>query len=541
MKRRDGDIRSFFHKPAKKVAVDASIPDPPPEPEENIMEEQFEEDPLPSPPLASPPPPPPASKLPMYDINRLPYDPGERQPIENYNVNDQDAIRRSYITRGPCKPYIHDFPYRDIGNVPRRFSIQWLYNYEWLEYSVKKDAGFCFICYLFKKSSGSNNFSVGGWDNWNRGNDALLKHCGSKAHKAAEERYIGFINPKVAIDYNIDKWSEEELRLYMKRLTYSLRCIKFLLHQGLAFRGHDESEESSNRGNFIELLKFLAENSEEVNKYVLNNAPGNCTLTSPTIQKQIIHCCALETRKKIIEELGDEPYAILADESSDISHKEQLALCLRYVDKLGRPCEHFIGVVHVDDTTSLSLKKAIEGLLVSNGLSMQQIRGQGYDGASNMKGDIKGLKTLIRQESPSAYYIHCFAHQLQLVLVAVAKGNTDCKTFFDQVSILLNIVGVSCKRHDMLRNARLENVKKALECGEIESGSGLHQEMVCLGLVTLGGGRITKLYAASSLCIPQFMMCSLNLVLIMHIRMIGQRYILCWEHLNRLSLFSLCT
>ena len=56
-------------------------------------------------------------------------------------------------------------------------------------------------------------------------------------------------------------------------------------------------------------------------------------------------------------------------------HEEQLALCLRYVDKLGRPCEHFIGVVHVDDTTSLSLKKAIEVLLVSNGLSMQQIRG----------------------------------------------------------------------------------------------------------------------------------------------------------------------
>nr|XP_034570453.1 zinc finger MYM-type protein 1-like [Setaria viridis] len=208
---------------------------------------------------------------------------------------------------------------------------------------------------------------------------------------------------------------------------------------GLAFRGHDESKESSNRGNFIELLKFLAGNSEEVNKYVLENAP--------------------------------------ADESSDISHKEQLALCLRYVDKLGRPCEHFIGVVHVDYTTSLSLKNAIEALLLSHGLSLTQIRGQGYDGASNMKGDIKGLKTLIMQESPSAYYIHCFAHQLQLVLVAVAKGNTDCSFFFDQVSILLNIVGVSCKRHDMLRNARLENVKKALDCGEIESGTGLHQEM----------------------------------------------------------------
>ncbi|XP_066395768.1 uncharacterized protein [Miscanthus floridulus] len=253
---------------------------------------------LPSPPLASLPPL--RIKPPAYDINRLPYD--------------------------QCQE------------------------------------GFCILLHMLLVQEGQwvKTFIVDGWNNWNIGNTALLKHSGSRAHKAAQERYIDFMNPKVAIDYNIDKWSEEELRLYKKRLTYSPRCIKFLLHQGLAFRGHDESEESSNRGNFIELLKFLAGNSEEVNKYVLNNAPGNCTLTSPKIQKQIIHCCAIETRKKIIEELGDEPYAVLANESSDISHKEQLALCLRYVDKLGRPCEHFIGVVHVDDTTSLSLKKTIE-------------------------------------------------------------------------------------------------------------------------------------------------------------------------------------
>jgi hypothetical protein len=200
-------------------------------------------------------------------------------------------------------------------------------------------------------------------------------------------------------------------------------------------------------------------------------------LTSPKIQAQVIQCCAIETIKKIIDELGDEPYAILADESSDISHKEQLAFCLRYIDELGRPCEHFIGVVHVDNTSSLSLKEAIDSLLVSHGLTMSQIRGQGYDGASNMKGGIKGLKTLIMQESPFAYYIHCFAHQLQLVLVAVAKGNTVCKAFFDQFSLLLNIVGVSCKRHGMLQNARLEQITKALDCGELETGTGLHQEM----------------------------------------------------------------
>ena len=39
--------------------------------------------------------------------------------------------------------------------------------------------------------------------------------------------------------------------------------------------------------------------------------------------------------------------------------KEQLALCLCYVDKLGKPCERFLGIIHVDDTTSSSLKEPI--------------------------------------------------------------------------------------------------------------------------------------------------------------------------------------
>ena len=259
------------------------------------------------------------------------------------------------------------------------------------------------------KGKGTDAFIKGGWRNWNRGEEALDKHVGgvTSLHNAAQERYNLFVNPSTAIDNQIVKVNNEDLHLYKIRLTYSLRCLKFLLHQGLAFRGHAENEESSNRGNFLELSKWLASNSAEVNKYVLKNAPGNCTLTCPEIQKQIIQYCAIETRKQIIEELGDEHYAILADESSDVSHKEQLALCLRYVDRLGRPCEHFLGVVHVDDTTSLSLKEAIQALLVSHHLTITQICGQGYDGASNMKGEIKGIKTLIMKESPSAYYVHC--------------------------------------------------------------------------------------------------------------------------------------
>ena len=48
----------------------------------------------------------------------------------------------------------------------------------------------------------------------------------------------------------------------------------------------------------------------------------------------------------------------------------------------------------------------------------------------NMKGYANGLKKLFMDESPSAYYVHFFAHQLQLSIVAAAKENTDCDWFF---------------------------------------------------------------------------------------------------------------
>ena len=69
--------------------------------------------------------------------------------------------------------------------------------------------------------------------------------------------------------------------------------------------------------------------------------------------------------------------------------------------------ERFLGIVHVASTTALSLKYVVECLLCKHNLSLSKLRGQGYDGANNMQGDINGLKTLILKENKSAFYIHC--------------------------------------------------------------------------------------------------------------------------------------
>ncbi|XP_057246740.1 uncharacterized protein LOC130589487 [Beta vulgaris subsp. vulgaris] len=115
-------------------------------------------------------------------------------------------------------------------------------------------------------------------------------------------------------------------------------------------------------------------------------------------------------------------------------------------------------------------------LLMDHSLSPSMTRGPGYNGATNMKGEIIGLKTLIMNDTPKAYYVHYFAHQLQLTLVVVAKKNDSRGWLFEILANLLNIVGVSCKRREMTREIQAKKVAQALNL-ELESGSRLNQEL----------------------------------------------------------------
>ena len=59
-----------------------------------------------------------------------------------------------------------------------------------------------------------------------------------------------------------------------------------------------------------------------------------------------------------------------------------------------------------------SLKETLDAIFLEYGLSMSKLRWNGYDGASNMRGQFCGLQKLIQDENPYAFHIHCFAHQL---------------------------------------------------------------------------------------------------------------------------------
>ena len=139
--------------------------------------------------------------------------------------------------------------------------------------------------------------------------------------------------------------------------------------------------------------------NDKVASIVLENALGNAKYTSPTIQKEILHILVSNVQKAICEEIGDAKFCILVDEARDESKREQMAIILRFVDKECFIKKRFFHVVHVRDTTALTLKNKICAVLSHYNLHIENIRDQGYDGASNMRGEWNGLQALFLKDS----------------------------------------------------------------------------------------------------------------------------------------------
>ncbi|XP_022872201.1 zinc finger MYM-type protein 1-like [Olea europaea var. sylvestris] len=152
-----------------------------------------------------------------------------------------------------------------------------------------------------------------------------------------------------------------------------------------------------------------------------------------------------------------------------------MAIILRFVNNDGVIIERFFAIKSVSDTTSSNLKNEICDVLVRHDLQVKKIRGQEYDGASNMRGTWNGLQALFLKECPYAYYIHCFAHRLQLTLVSAAKDVICIWKFFSHLDNIVNIITSSPKRINALQTAQRRELEDMLASGERQSGSGINQ------------------------------------------------------------------
>ncbi|KAA3457199.1 zinc finger MYM-type protein 1-like [Gossypium australe] len=212
-----------------------------------------------------------------------------------------------------------------------------------------------------------------GFDHGKKVNDGenyvLLSHIGkdpNSLHKKAIMQSRDLINQAQHILHIIEKQTSQQVannRLILKT-SIDVRCLTF---QTCSLRGHN---------------KHTASYNERVASVVLDNAPQNASYTSHSVQKEILHIFAKKIRCFIREEIGELKFCIIVNVARDESKREQMAIILRLWIKLDF---------------------------------------QGYDGASNMRGEWSGLQALVSNKCPYVYYKNCSAHHLQLTLIVAYR------------------------------------------------------------------------------------------------------------------------
>ena len=103
-------------------------------------------------------------------------------------------------------------------------------------------------------------------------------------------------------------------------------------------------------------------------------------------------------------------FSLMCDEYTDVSNKQQLSMCVRWIDDSLNPHEDFLGFYEFPNMASDTIASAIKDSLTSFNLPLSDLRGQTCDNASNMVGKRSGVAAQIKIVQPKAIETHCHGH-----------------------------------------------------------------------------------------------------------------------------------
>ena len=358
---------------------------------------------------------------------------------------------------------------RPPGSDPycRQFQPSWLKQHPWLHYSRHDDGVYCRACAFFapKQVGGQDlgQFVTKPFKSWRKIFQKASAHATKNYHLSSMTRMSEFIaqyeNPSRSISTILDSELQRVVETNQKVVESLFKIALLCGRQGLALCGHrddkiswmEDDDTHSNEGNFVELVRFRAETDAVLAEH-LAKSPRNTRYTSKTIQNELVEAIGDSIQNDIIAEVKQAKfYSVIADEVTDTANKEELSLSLRFVFN-GRVKEVFVDFVEVERITGQVLAQAILQWLSTHGLSRADIRGQCYDGASNMSGAVSGCKSIVQQEAPLALYVHCAAHHLNLAVVSACNIQSfkNAESYMGEIARFFNY---SAKRQRALDKA----------------------------------------------------------------------------------------
>ncbi|GLV36317.1 uncharacterized protein CBL_08811 [Carabus blaptoides fortunei] len=294
-------------------------------------------------------------------------------------------------------------------------------------------------------------------------------------HCTTELALLGTLNIAAPLDsayrQNIIKHNEtvDQNRYILKRIINS---IKFCGKLELALRGHDE------------LIDFTSE-LDSIMKEHLESATV-FKGTPKTVQNEILNSMLEVCRQEIAEQINKVDFlAIQCDETTDISNHCQMVMIFRYVYDCNIFERFWCFSRITDNGLTEYIEKELESIIKNK---PHKLIAQTYDGANVMGGKLGSVQRKIKEKYKNAHFVHCYAHQLNLIVQKVASVNAKIKVFFSNLSAIPNFFSSSTHRCDVFEeivkikmarvdpmlwnynirtvNAVFENHAKLIECLE---------------------------------------------------------------------------
>ncbi|XP_065650422.1 zinc finger MYM-type protein 1-like [Hydra vulgaris] len=353
-----------------------------------------------------------------------------------------DSTKKFIISSERCKP---KGPFKkDPSQNFRHFFTNYYYcAYKfgrtqrfWLCYSKILDSAYCEPCWLF--SNDKNNQWRTGVRDWKGLSKKIKSHANSLKHIEACQVYDHW-KQKRTLNEDTETIIRHKASFWKMVLERLFNITLMLTKNSLAFRGHSEvlADEIYN-GNFLSHV-YLLSKYDDTMKQVLNKPKGTIKYLSPAIQNEVIQCLSQYLEKTLLFEINESAFfSIIVDTTQDVSRKEQLSLIFRYVHIMRKqdtqPCqleikETFLGFYEIKDHSAVGLTNQLLLLLENKGIDLKKCRGQGYDGANVKSGIYNGVQKKINNIQPSAQYVHCASHNLNLVINDTVSGCREVNNF----------------------------------------------------------------------------------------------------------------
>ncbi|CAG7827101.1 unnamed protein product [Allacma fusca] len=362
------------------------------------------------------------------------------------------------------------------------FQQHWLTEFKWLELNSDERA-FCKICQqtmqsgLFLESMNiQERFISEGFIKWKDGLRKFRAHQRSKQHCFAVTKLAAF-KSKSIISVNHENLlnKQHEARIALRSMFTS---AIFLATQGLPFLG-----DIFKKGNYFQLLTLRSSDVPELMHFMRRSKPLTCS----DIQNEMIKIISLAISRKIQARLNEnKEFSIIVDETTDISGREQVSLCVRSVSSDLNVSEDFLGFYQTDSKKSNTLVAIIKDVLIRFGLEITNIRGQCFDGAANMSGMHHGVAKQMLEMEPRALFVHCYAHRLNLAIQDSVRSITLLRDGLSHVHEIGVMLKGSAKRLSIY-----EAVKQQFH--EEESSKGIKPQPLCETRWTVRGRNVTAI------------------------------------------------